>query len=83
MNFLQKEQENARFLATNWIKRGSLEKHGCPKIEDLGDEEDWICWSYPFRHKTTILRAERKAKLLGNWILRHIVLLNLQGEMYC
>ena len=32
----------------------NLEDHGCPKIQDLVDEETWICSSYLFRHKTTL-----------------------------
>ena len=42
----------------------NLEDHGCPKVRDLVDEEVWICSSYPFRHKTTIHCAERKANCL-------------------
>ena len=60
-NLLDKEVEN-------------LEDHGCPKVQDLVDEENWICSSYPFRHKTTLHCAERKPKLLGNWIMRHLML---------
>ena len=40
-NLLDKEVEN-------------LEDHGCRKVEDLVDEEIWICSSYPSRHKTTL-----------------------------
>ena len=50
-NLLDKEVEN-------------LEDHGCSKVQDLVDEEIWICWSYPFRHKTTLHCAERKAKIV-------------------
>ena len=31
-----------------------LEDHGCPKVQDLVDEEVWICSSYPFGHKITL-----------------------------
>ena len=51
----------------------SLEDHGCPQIYDLVDEV-WICSSYPFRHKTTLHCAERKAILFGNWIMQHSML---------
>ena len=51
-----------------------LEDHGCPKVQDLVEEEIWICSSYPFRHKTKLHCAERKAKLFGNWILRYFML---------
>ena len=60
-NFLDREVEN-------------LEHHGCPKVQDLVDEEIWICSSYPLREKTTLHCAEQKAKLLGNWIIRQIML---------
>ena len=60
-NLLGKEVEN-------------LEDHGCPTVQDLVDEEFWICSSYPFRHKTTLHCAEPKAKLFGNWMMRHLML---------
>ena len=60
-NFLGKDVEN-------------LEDHGCPKVQDLVDEETWICLSYPFRHKTILHCGERKAKWFGNWIMRHLIL---------
>ena len=48
--------------------------NGCPKVQDLADEEMWICSSYPFRHKTTLHCAESNAELFGNWILHHLKL---------
>ena len=45
---------------------GNLEDHGCPKVQDLVYEKTWGCTSYPFRHKTTLHCAERKAKMFGN-----------------
>ena len=51
-----------------------LEDHGCPKVQDLVDEEIWICSSYPFGHKTKLHCAERTAKFFGNWIMRHLML---------
>ena len=53
---------------------GKLEDLGYPKVQELVDEKICICSSYPFRHKTTIHSAERKAKLFGNWIMRHLML---------
>ena len=44
----------------------NMEDHSCPKVQDLVDEENRICSSYPFRNKTTLHRAERKTKLYGN-----------------
>ena len=52
----------------------NLEDHGCDKDRDLFDGEMWICSSYPFRHKTTLHWAQRKAKLFGNWIMHHLKL---------
>ena len=52
----------------------NLDDHCWPKIQDLVDEEMWICSSYPFRHKTTLDCAERMAKLFGNRIMRHLML---------
>ena len=40
--------------------------YGCPKIQDLAKTDSlWICSSYPFRHKTRLHCAERKAKVYG------------------
>ena len=66
----------------NWKTHGNLmdeevEKlggNGCPKFQDLIDEEIGICSSYPFRHKTTLHCAERKEKLIGIWIMRQLML---------
>ena len=53
-----KGSEKCKFFASLMDKR--VEK-GCPKVQDLVDEEMWICWSFPFRHYTTHHCAERKA----------------------
>ena len=52
----------------------NFEDHDCSKFQDLIDEENCICLSYPFRNKTTLHCAVRKAKLFGNWIMRHLML---------
>ena len=52
----------------------NLDDHGFHKVQDLVDEEKWICSSYPFRHKTTIHCPERQAKFFGNWIMHHLKL---------
>ena len=52
----------------------NLDDHGCSKIQNLVDEENWICSSYPFRHETTLHFAQCKTKLFGNWTLQHIKL---------
>ena len=47
-----------------------LDVYGCPKIQDLVGEgkanSSCICSSYPFRHKTRLHCAERKAKVYGD-----------------
>ena len=60
-NLMDKEVEN-------------LEDHVCPKVQDHVGEEVWIRSNYTFRHNTTLHCPERKAKLFGNWILRHLKL---------
>ena len=40
-NLLEKELENS-------------EDHGCPEVQDLIEEEIWICSSNLFRHKITL-----------------------------
>ena len=52
----------------------NLENHGCPKVQDLVGEKMLIYWSHPFRDKTTLHIAERKAKLFANWMMRHLML---------
>ena len=75
--YFAKGKEKCQILGNLLDKRvENLEDHGCPKVQDLVDEEIWICSSYPFRHKTTLHFhcAERKTKLFDNWILRHSML---------
>ena len=54
----------------------NLHDYGCPKVQDLvgaGEaNSSRICSSYPFRHKTTLHCAERKAKVYGDWALHHL-----------
>ena len=54
----------------------NLDDYGCPKIQDLAGEgkvnSSWICSSYPFRHKTRLHCAERKAKVYGDWVMQHL-----------
>ena len=49
----------------------NLDDYGCPKIQDLGPSL-WICSSYPFRHKTRLHCAEKKAKMYGDWAMQHL-----------
>ena len=54
-----------------WQNLESLDKHGCPKIQELIGEwkadSSWICSFYPFRQKTRLHCAEQKANVYGEW----------------
>ena len=51
----------------------NLDDYGCPKIQGLDKTySSWICSSYPFRHKTRLHCAERKAKVYGDWAMQHL-----------
>ena len=53
-----------------------IHDYGCPKIQGLvKTDSSWICSSYPFRHKTRLHCAERKAKVYGNWAMQHLQIL--------
>ena len=56
-----------RFLGQNVE---NLDNYGCARIQELVLEGKrnrlWICSSYPFRHKTRLHCAERKAKVYGD-----------------
>ena len=62
-----------RFLGQNLE---NLDDYGCPKLQDFVREgkanKSWICSSYPFRHKTRLHCAERKAKVYGDWAMQHL-----------
>ena len=60
-------------LLTNILGQNVENDYGCPKIEDLVKTDSlWICSSYPFRHKTRLNCAERKAKVYGEWAMQHL-----------
>ena len=62
-------------LLTNLLGQNveNLDDNGCPKIQDLVKTDSlWICSSYPFRHKTRLHCAERKAKVYGEWSMQHL-----------
>ena len=66
--------ENCRLLS-NLLGRKveSLYDYGCPKNQDLvKTDSSWICSSYLFRHKRRLHCAERKAKVYGEWAMRHL-----------
>ena len=51
----------------------NLDDYGCPKSQDLVKTDSlWICSCYPFRHKTRLHCAERKAKVYGDWAMQHV-----------
>ena len=51
----------------------NLDDYGCPKIQDLVKmDSSWICSSCPFRHKTRLHCAERKAKVYVDWAMQHL-----------
>ena len=51
----------------------NFDDYGCPKIQDLVKMDSlWNCSSYPFRHKTRLHCAERKAKVYGEWAMQHL-----------
>ena len=51
----------------------NLDDYGCPKNQNLVKLDSlWICSSYPFRHKTRLRCAERKAKVYGDWAKQHL-----------
>ena len=57
---------------TNLIGRNveKLDDYGCPQTQDLvKTDSSWICFSYPFRHKTRLQCCERKAKVYGYWAM--------------
>ena len=66
--------EKCRML-TNFLGRNveKLDDYGCPKNQDLVKmDSSWVCSSYPFRHKTRLHCAERKAKGYGEWAMQHL-----------
>ena len=54
----------------------NLDDYGCPKVQDpVKTVSLWICCSYPFRHKTRLHCAERKAKVYGERAIQHLYIL--------
>ena len=69
-----KKLEKCRLLTTFLGKKvENMDDYGCPKIQDLVKMDSfWNCSSYPFRHKTRLHCAERKAKVYGEWAMQHL-----------
>ena len=60
---------------TDLLRRNveNLDDYGCPRIQDLvKTDSSWMCSSYPYRHKTRLHCAERKAKMYGDWATQHL-----------
>ena len=65
-------------LLTNLLGQNveNLNDYGYPKNQDLVKTDSlWNCSSYPFRHKTKLHCAERKAKVYGGWAMQHLYIL--------
>ena len=68
--YFAKGLEKCKFLSTLLGKEvENLDDYGCPKILHLNT--DWLCTSYPYRHKTILHCAERKAKAFGEWTVQN------------
>ena len=62
-------------LLTNLLGRNieKLDDNGCPKNgHPVKTDSSWFCSSYPFRHKTRLHCAEKKAKVYGDWAMQHV-----------
>ena len=62
-------------LLTNLLGQNveNLDDYDCSKNQDLVKTGSlWTCFSYPFRHKTRLHCAERKAKVYGEWAMQYL-----------
>ena len=54
----------------------NLDDYGCPKFQNLVEEGkadiSCFCSSYPFRYKTKLHCAKRKAKMDGEWAMQRL-----------
>ena len=67
---LEKCRLSTRLLGQNVE---NMDEYGCPIIQDLVEtDSSLICSSYPFRHKTKLHYVERKAKVYGEWAVKHL-----------
>ena len=49
----------------------NLDDYGCPKIQELNC--DWLCSSYPYRHRTTLHCAEKRQKFLVHGLYNYSI----------
>ena len=66
--------EKCRLLTTFLgLNVENFDDYGCSKIQDVVKVDIlWNCSSYPFRHKTRLHCAERKAKVYGERAMQHL-----------
>ena len=63
--FFARGTENCKFLANlNDKKLENLDNYGCPDVQGLVDEENWVCSYCPIRRKTTLHFTESIAKIV-------------------
>ena len=62
-------------LLTNLLGRNVeiLDDYGWRKIQDLvKTDSPWICFSYPFQHKTRLHCTKRKTKAYADWAMHFL-----------
>ena len=63
-----------RLLVRNVEK---VDDYGCPKVQDIIVAEEGnislISSSYPFRRKSRLHSAQKKANVLGEWAMQHLM----------
>ena len=71
-----KRLEKCKLFTTLLGPKGeNLDDSGCPKIQHfVKTDSSWICSSYPFKHKTKLHCAERKAKVYGKWAMQDLLI---------
>ena len=72
--YFAKRTEKLKSFFNLLEKEVEKKTYGCPKVQDLVDEEIGICSGYSFRNKTTLHCSERNAKLFGDLIMHDLML---------
>ena len=49
----------------------NLDGYGCPKIQEFNC--DWLCSSYPYRHRTTLHCSEKRQKRLVHGLCNYLI----------
>ncbi len=70
--YFAKGTEKCQFLErlTN-RKFIDIERHGCPRVDQLDVDKSIICNNYPRIHKFNLHCAKKKAKAYHTWIIDH------------